>query len=627
MPNLSRRNAAFLLMAVAGFLLAARPQLGLWHDGTLYFGQVLLHSRVPALAQDMFFASGSQDRYSAYAYCLAPLYRLFGEGATHTAGVLLSWALMGAAVWALLTQWAGASRATLFGLLAFAVMSPIYGGGWAFSYSEQFLTARSVAEPLLLWSLVALLKSRFKTMAGLLAAATLFHPLMSLPVLLVAGGYLMQQDRRWLWALVSVPAALLAGAAGLPPWDGLFRRYDPYWWSLFDTVSPQVVLGNWVALDWMSVMLDLGVLLAAAQLRAADDWKRLLRAVISVTLALFAVALVLGDGLRLVLITQMQLWRVHWLTHLLAIAIGPWLVVHLWRRAGGWPVVACALMLALLNVHVRGMHALATGGLLMFALLLAWRGRNVSPALTRLACGVVLLAIVALSVVRLNEMLALQGWQHPRAGWGAQAMLFLSFPTMALAGFAGLVALTQRGRRGAIAAGLSSAALLGAAAATWDQKTDLARAIEAVSPAHHPFAAHLPAQATVYWPQQLAATWGLLERRSHYAPQQGSGMLFNRNNAMAFGARRELYRRIDEDRAACRHGAMLAQDREALTSCDVPALDRLGALCRSLDAPDAMVLPERLVIPPLATWQPTARHDPPQTFALYSCTQLAAPQP
>lgn len=610
------------LLAIAGWMLAAHPYWGLWHDGTLYFGQVLRHSRVPQLAQDLFFASGSQDRYSVYAHVVKPLYALVGQPVAHMAGVLCSWTLMGGGVLALLRALQPWPLASLWGLLAFAVCAPIYGGGWVFGYAEQFLTARSFAEPLLLWSLVALLRQRMALTAALLAAALAFHPLQTLPVLVVIWCYLVQAERRWLWALALLPLVAAGGAAGIPPWDGLLRRYDPYWWSLVDAVNTQVLPMNWSAMDAVTVVLDLAVIAAVARLRPPDPLARLLHAVTLATLLLFGACLVLVDGLHLVLATQLQLWRVHWIAHLLAIILAPWLVVQLWKRGGLWPASACALVLALLNSHIGSPHGV--GAVLPWVAVsaLALTVRHVSPTTSRLVCASIAVGVALLSAARLATVLELQSWQFPEAGWGGLFLLASSFPTIAMPAFAGLLALQQRGRTGMAMAAALSALLLLTVVMQWDQRSDLARATEAAS--HPPpLAARIPVDATVYWPGALAPVWGLLERSSHFAPQQGSGMLFHRHNALAFGERRETYRGISEDYAQCRNGAMMAKDLKALNDCEMPARHRLETLCRAPDHPGFLLLPERLRPAPLDSWQIPVNRQPPQHRFLYACSQLA----
>jgi len=622
MPLVHRLRWFGILLSISAWMLLAHPYEGVRHDGTLYFGQSLLHSRVPVLAHDVFFAGGSQDRYSVFAHLMGPLYAVAGQTVTHMAVLLTGWLSMGAAVFALLTRLEPSGATRWWGLLAFAVMSPIYGGGWVFGYNEAFVTARSFAEPLLLWSLVALLSGRRMIAAGLQGLATLFHPLMSLPIMAVSWAYLAQTDRRLLWLLAAVPAVLLAGAADVPPLNGLLKTYDPYWWALVSTNNHQVLLSNWKLEDLLTIVLDLAVLLCVARLRAPDGWTRLLLAIVGATIGLMALAALGADLLHSVLLTQLQLWRVHWIAHLVAMALAPWLAYRLWAMAGLWRVSACALLLALLNSHIGTDHGLAALLLWAFASLAARYVKGISQTTTRLACVAVLLCVLALSAYQLDSLLTQQAWQQPTADWSAGFVTFASFPTVAMLGFGGLMFLAGKPRVGVWLAMALSTLLLCTSWASWDQRPDMAVAVDSLSPLPHPFAEHLPPLANVYWPNQLAPVWGLLERPSHYSSQQGAGLLFNRDTALIFGPRKETYRLINEDYERCRNGSLLSKDHEGLLRCDLPTQDRLVTLCQQPDRPDFLVLPGQLSIAPLASWRPPARRDPPQTFALYACTQL-----
>jgi hypothetical protein len=141
----SRLSLLAALLAIATWMLLSHPYEGVRHDGTLYLGQALLHSRVPALSGDIFFVGGSQDRYSIYSHVMVPLYERLGLFATHLAVLMVSWACMLGAVLALLKRFSPKGSLFLWGALSFAVMSPIYGGTWVFSYGEAFVTARSFA--------------------------------------------------------------------------------------------------------------------------------------------------------------------------------------------------------------------------------------------------------------------------------------------------------------------------------------------------------------------------------------------------------------------------------------------------------------------------------------------------
>lgn len=610
------------LLAIAAAMLMAHPYEGLRHDGILYLGQVLLHSRVPALGNDTFFVGGSQDSYSIYAHLMVPLYEHLGLMPTHVGMLLIGWVAMLSAVLALLQRFDCGGSTLPWGLLAFAVMSPIYGGTSVIGYSEPFVTARTIAEPLLLWSLVALLAGRTWTAAGLLALAVVFHPLMSLPVLAIGWCHLLQSDRRWLWLLAVVPAALGAALVGIAPWDGLLKVYDPYWWAMVENSNRMVMLSEWTIDEQMRLVLDIVVLLAAARLRPTDAWTRLIHAVVAMT-ALFIGMTVLGaDILHSVLLTQLQLWRAHWIAHLLAMALSPWLVVRLYRLGDLWRVSACALVLALLIAHIGQDQGIAAMSLWLLISLAAWREIQVSHTVAQIACGFVVLSTLALSVAHLQQHLEEMRWVFPHTFPHDAFAKIAGYPTVAMTGFAALMFMAGTGRKGALAALGVSAALLMAAVHTWDQRADLARAVESPPVGAHPFTAYLPADATVYWPNQLVPVWSLLERSSHFASQQGAGLLFNRDTALIFGPRKEMYRRIKSDREQCRAGALLAKDLAARQQCEMPTLARLEAVCSERDSPDFLVLPGRLAVDPLTTWQPPAYRDPPQRYALYSCSQI-----
>ncbi|MCY4752992.1 hypothetical protein [Pelomonas aquatica] len=615
------------LLAILAWWVMAHPYEGLWHDAVLYFGQTLLHSSAPGLSQDVFFSGGSQDRYSIYAHVMVPLYKHLGRIATHVGVLTGSWLLLIGAMLALLRRFDASEQIHLWGLLAFAVMSPTYGGGNVFRFGEAFVTARSFAEPLLLWSLVALLDGRRLAAVALQLLGLSFHPLMALPVISLSWCYLVETDRQWLWLLATLPAALVAALAGIPPWDGLLRTYDPYWWSLFETSADHLLIGNWSLDEQLTVLLDVAILIAVTRLRPKDAWTRLILAVVITTLAFIGLTILCVDFGRSVMLTQLQLWRAHWVAHLLAMTLTPWLLAKLWQLDGLWRASACALGLALMNSHFGMDHGKVTLPLWGLASLAAWRVRKPSRTVVWLACPCILLCTLGLIAYQLDAMLQQQGWQFPTAGWNDRFIEVAAIPVVAFAGFAALLRVCSKSRVGVWLALSLSALLLFTALTHWDQRSDLARTIESPSAHEHPFIAHLPAKASVYWPNQLAPVWGLLGHPSHFSQQQGAGVLFNRDTALIYGPRREAYRLIDEDRKSCRTGALMARDHVALAGCDMPSQGRLETLCQQADAPDFMALRGRLKPEPLATWQPPQRRDSPQTFALYACSQLTSKEP
>jgi hypothetical protein len=612
------RAAAGSLAALA-LLLLARPYLGVQHDGVLYFGQVLRRELIPVLRTDPFFAGGSQDAFSVYSPLLAPLYRTVGPAFTHQA--LLLAGLLGSAwaVWALLRRM-GLQPA--WGLLALAVMSPFYGGMRKFSLTENFLTARSLAEPLVLASLLPLMRGQLAWGAALQLGAMALHPLMALPALVLTWLLAVQRDRRWL-LLAALPVAGIAlGLAGFPPFQRLVAVYDPFWWKLVSTANMQVVLANWTLADGLVVLTDLSLILLASRAEILPEGgQRLLRALALATVGMLAAHVVGADGLQSVLLTQLQLWRVLWLDHVLATVLMPYCIWQAWQSGGLWRLSAALLTLLLMNNHAGSSYGVPL--LLGWALTSALAARRVavSPRVLMLAlfcCGSMLLALAALN---LSLNLERAFWRP--TPWPALdiASRIACAPLLAF-GAAGLLSARPLRRVGSqTSVVLLSGLTLCFALWQWDRRGELARAIES-PPQPTPFADQIPAEATVFWHETLEGVWGLVQRVSHYDRQQGAGMLFNRSTAELIAPRRQAYAAIREDWERCEMATGFGGTPEMLARCTIASPARLRELCTGPVHPDYLVFEQPFKTPPLATW--TQGHI---SLHLYSCKQFGTPAP
>lgn len=601
---------ALCAMALALFLLA-RPYVGVDGDGVLYFGQALRRSLMPGLNADIFFAGGSQDQFTLYSWLLAPLYRTLGPALTHH--VLLLAALLGSAcaAWRLLLR---LQLQAGWGLLALAVMSPLYGGLRKFAVTQNVLTARSLAEPLVLASLPLLVQGRLVWGLAVQLIAALFHPLLALPALAVTWLMAVQRDRRW---LLLAPAALAAACAVAPA--RITAVYDDFWWALVSGSNVQVLLSNWTWADALVVLTDTALLALAA--RAAwlpEGGRQLLRALLIATAGLLAMHAIGTDLLHGVLVTQLQSWRVLWLTHLLATLLAPYLVWQTWQQGGLHRLSAALLVLMLMNNHAASTYG---GPLLVgwaLCVLAASRGATVAPRVITLGVAACAALLLAMAGMRLSFEFDRLYWRPPT--WPAldKVSHVLTTPVLAFA-LAGLMVVVLHRhatwRRTALA---FSALLLGCTLWQWDRRDNLARAIES-PPAATPFADVIPADATVFWPEQLAGTWGLLQRVSHYNRQQGAGMLFNRATAELMAPRREAYTAIRDDVDQCELGAGLSGTPDQLAACSTPTPARLSTLCAGPVHPDYLVLERPLPTPPLSVWAlgTTKLH-------LYACRQLAS---
>lgn len=607
-------------LAGAALLLLLRPYEGLQHDGLLYFGQALRRSLMPGLDADLFFAGGSQDSYSLYSRLVAPLFVALGPAAANQALLLLG--LLGTALGvALLLRRLDLHPA--WGMLALAVMSPMYGGLRKFGVTENFLTARSLAEPLVVASLLPLLQGRLALATAVQLGAAALHPLMALPALVVTWLVAAQRDRRWL-GLGLLALAGLAMCLGVPSMARWRATYDPVWWELMSTSSTQLLLGNWTTADVSTVLTDVITLTALAvtatlPLRARPA----LLAVVWATAAMLLTHAVGTDLLRSTWITQLQPWRVLWLTHLLATVLAPALIWSHWRQGGLWRLSAALLALTWMCSHAgydAGVIVLIAWALTCLA---AARGYSASTGVVRLgvgACGALLIAVCA---GRVSFELERLWWRPPT--WPAldAACHVLAAPVLAFSLAAGALWLAQRGPRCRKALAAGAVALFALSLTLWDRRGDLARLIEsppeAAPSSAPPFSALIPEQASVYWPEQLGGVWGLLRRTSHYSRQQGSGMAFNRATAELIGPRRDAYAGIRDDLAACEAGAALQGTPAVLAACSLPSPARLRTLCSGPVHPEYFVFERPLRTPPRAVWT----HGQ-VTLHLYACTQFDA---
>ncbi|MDP1051722.1 hypothetical protein, partial [Klebsiella quasipneumoniae] len=74
-------------------------------------------------------------------------------------------------------------------------MQHFYGGLVLLAFGENFLTARTLAEPLCLWALVAMVANRPAWAASALLGAAALHPLATLPAMVICWLLACAHDR------------------------------------------------------------------------------------------------------------------------------------------------------------------------------------------------------------------------------------------------------------------------------------------------------------------------------------------------------------------------------------------------------------------------------------------------
>ncbi len=317
-----------LIITLALFRL---PYRGIWHDSTLYLGQVLYTIQPAIFTNDLFFAFGSQAQYTLFPQLIA---HILTKGQMGTVFLLLTLFALSSfllASWQLSHQLFPRGFA-LAALVAVVLLPKDYGPSSILSYAEPFLTGRSFAEPLILATLAAWLANR-KILAILVCfAAALLHPLQTLPVFGFMWLWQIQESRRWLHlAWLGLPIAFLA-ITNVAPFHILFEKFDEEWLHAVWQRDLIVFITKAQPGDWYFILTD--VFLAAVLVRNSQGLLRRCAATMLITFLIFLLgSIILADVLKLTLPTGLQLWRAHWLLHWMAMASLPWLCFRLWTSA------------------------------------------------------------------------------------------------------------------------------------------------------------------------------------------------------------------------------------------------------------------------------------------------------
>lgn len=615
----------FVAPLVVGLWMLARPYLGVRHDGVLYLGQVLQHLHPGLLERDLFFAFGSQDRFSVISSFLAVLQQALGMSGSQLLVLAVSHSvLLGAAAW--LGRSLPTPEGRWFGLVALAAMSHFYGGYGIFAFAESFVTARTLAEPLALLALALWMAGRRVLAIGVLALSMAAHPLVALPVAAVCWLLLVQQDRRWAGLALGLAMLPAAALTGVEPFASLLRTLDAPWYALVREISGHVFVSTWLQVDCMALLLDVLTLAAASRL-LGPPLAGLARALLLAVALLFSVSLIGADLLHNQLIAALQLWRVQWLAHLVTLLVLPALLLAQWssRPMDRLAVLCCALAACSVNGSWESSWAfvLVAAG----AVAMRWRRAEPGPAFLRAATLVALLALVGLSAgLVARSLLALEAVQvEPNAA--LLLWVLATVPTVSM-GVAACALAAWRQPRWRPAAWMLVGALVLWAGSAWDRRSDWTRYIEQARPGSHPFSATVPPGAQVYWPDELTASWAVLGRPSYFTHQQGAGILFNRATAMEFERRREPLKTLLMQRAICQIASSVMRSADAQDDC-VPDQEVLDDLCRHPAGPDFLILPwgDRSGIVSSWTFNPSAQSPgtgstPLKTFHLYDCSRL-----
>jgi hypothetical protein len=607
--RLSFSGQAALAFLLAALWLLGRRYGGIVQDASLYLVQGLRKLEPGIFGKDLFFAHGSQDAYTVFPYLYARLIDWFGIGAAAAIVTVTGQAAFFAAALALTLRIAS-GPARWWSLALVAVMSGYYGGIGVHRLAEPFSTARSLAEPLVVAALACTLAERHRWALAALTAAAFLHPLVAAPGIAVVFLWHVRKDLCLLW-----PIALLATlvAAFSLAWDPISARLDPIWSAVVLDRSPQVFVSQWLLPDWSRMLW--GLCVAYLALDAVDaPVRRMIHASAAACLAGVTASWIAVDLLQSAAAAALQMWRAHWVLHLLALLLAPVATASLWRL-GNAARVAAACIAASCCFGRAELPAAALLSVVSIALALSERRspRWMGERTYRLSLVLVLCAAAAGLLFELQSRMPLAYDTSRVLDWADYVDTIASVG--GLLPLAALVWLAAYSRF-KLAAVMLSAAAFALGAAAWDARKPWPLFVEQASAGANPFRDVLPADAVAFWPGPYGKAWLALGRPSWISVDQGAGVVFNRGTAVEYARRAIESRAVQSANDNC---AMAAQP-----DCGI-GLQPARELCQRPGGPSHLVLNGRIEgHRAAARWPlPASIRPGPRNLYLYSCRDLA----
>jgi hypothetical protein len=467
---------------------------GLDGDARLYAFQAMARLH-PALVNDLYLRNTSQDAYTVFSGFYAKCIEMIGLGKAALILTLVFKIWFFAAAW-LLARRLSNSCGAFITVALLIITAGGYGAFGVFRYAEDWLTARSPAEALVLTAL-ACWAGGWRLCGLLIACIAIFvHPLMALPGLLLL--IYLELPLQLGAAFAATGILLVLGAAE-------FASSAPF-------AAPRLLIMD---AAWLEVVRERSQFLFL-QLWRPEDWALNARPFLSLSLSVLAISdprsrkigasamIIGGAGLAVALIAsrigpitlllQGQAWRWVWVSDVVSIALLVLTIRAMWRSQ------PCGLPCSLLMICGRLLPTIPGAACLACALIL-WALRDrINAAGARVASSVS--ALAALTIIARGRAFAY--WTR-----------FTRFPILLSLLISALIAVSAYFLRHAL-----QEASTDRTASTVDF-SDWRRAI--------------PPSANV-WVESAhnsaAFAWFTLERPSYLTVDQSSGVVFSRVTAL-----------------------------------------------------------------------------------------------
>ncbi len=331
----SNRLFAVILLALHSIFW---PYRGIVHDARFYGLQALNKAKDGQFAHDLFFAFGSQDKYSAFSSVLSPAVSWMGLDLAFWLAYMAASALFLYSAVRLFRALVPDSSLANIAPLALMAIPILYGGIGAFRVQENFFTARLVAQGFGLLAIAAVYRKRPYQAMSLALAGIAFHPIMGLsPFLAILAVFL--KDR--LDKTIAIRTVFLLGIAALLlvafiQWDSIrpWIARDEWRYALVKRRTYTSFPLQWYFIDWYRMLASIAVLWWSCSWLAPRA-KALIHIVVWTGVAGVA-ASVAGEWLACPILIQGQGYRAFWLVQALALPLGLLTVCRLSIKFSNW---------------------------------------------------------------------------------------------------------------------------------------------------------------------------------------------------------------------------------------------------------------------------------------------------
>lgn len=535
------RGAVFIFMLIALWSLTHR-YLGFDGDAKLYAIQALAKIH-PALNHDVYLQNESQDRYTVFSPLYAWCIELFGLQSAELALTIVFKAWFLAAAWSLIRALSTSTVAFLT-VASFIILPAGYGALHLFQYSEDWLTARSMAEAMVVTS-IAMYVRGFKTIGFVVAiAAMAVHPLMALPGLLLLMCLWLPSRIASIGAAAGVVA--VAGVACAAPLLAanvpMFTLLDRDWLEVVRERSQFLFVSLWPVDDWKLNARPLMTLVLTLLVMDDVRVRKLSMAALLVALAGLAVAAIADFIGPVALLIQGQAWRWIWVAGFTAVLLLAPTAIKVWRDDRCGPLCAILLICGWTFSAIDGVYCIG-------AALAIWIYRN---RLTHRSSGYLRSAAAALGVILVGWAI-FNVWNIAFSGHvvlGREPVVLAItknvlaldvIPVLLMGAFAYLIA---KSRSIVLLTGTSIALLLISCLVLPGAYKEAGRLSPAIGTDEFAdWQRAIPESANVFIapsPISAAFAWFILGRPSYLSLDQSSGVIFSRKTEVEIRRRAEV---------------------------------------------------------------------------------------